>query len=450
MPFTALLDRQRRHFASGATLPLEARQGYLAALREMITDHQTQMAEALAADLGKSPAEAHLTETGMLLAELTHLEKALPRLLKPKKAAIPAVHRPARGEVRPMPYGSTLILSPWNYPLLLSLQPLMAALAAGNTVLLKPSAYAPASSALLKEMLDKTFDPDLVAVVEGGREQNAALLEQRYDLIFFTGSPAVGRVVMERAAKHLTPVVLELGGKSPVYVDKTADLKVAARRIVFGKLINAGQTCVAPDYVLAHRMVKRELTELLLQELARQGGPRSGPLPHIVNEKHAERLKGLLDGQRLLCGGRWQGLTLSPTLVDEPDPASPLMQEEIFGPILPVLTVNGREEATAFLRARPAPLACYLFGREKALTGMAEALPFGGGCLNDTIVHLACPELPFGGVGESGMGRYHGDAGFWAFSYPKSLLVRGAGPDLPVRYRPYGKWKAAVVKKVLK
>ena len=448
----SLVGAQRAYFQSGATSPLSARRQALLALRRAVALHQDDIARALFLDLGKSKSEAYLTETGLVLQELSFLLRRLPSLAAPKRVKTPPALFPATSRVMRVPFGVTLILSPWNYPVLLTLQPLASALAAGNTAILKPSAYAPATSALLARLAEQAFDSRLVAVVQGGREQNAALLEQAYDMIFFTGGETVGRLVLEKAAQHLTPTVLELGGKSPVYVDESADLPLAARRIVFGKLLCAGQTCVAPDYVLAHRSIKAHLMTLLEREFERQTGGRPFPAgyPHIVNDRHACRLAGLLEGQRVVYGGLWEGLRLSPTLVDEPDPASPLMQEEIFGPVLPVLSCEGEREALDFLSSRPAPLAFYLFSRNNGqIARMTAALPFGGGCVNDTVMHLVSPSLPFGGVGASGMGSYHGAAGFEAFSRPQSLVL-GSRLDLPLRYQPYSPVKDFLVRRALR
>ena len=448
----SLVGAQRAYFQSGATRPLSARRQALLALRRAVALHQDALARALFLDLGKSKSEAYLTEIGLVLQELSFLLRRLPSLAAPKRVKTPPALFPATSRVMRVPFGVTLILSPWNYPVLLTLQPLASALAAGNTAILKPSAYAPATSALLARLAEQAFDSRLVAVVQGGREQNAALLEQAYDMIFFTGGETVGRLVLEKAAQHLTPTVLELGGKSPVYVDESADLPLAARRIVFGKLLCAGQTCVAPDYVLAHRSIKAHLMTLLEREFERQTGGRPFPAgyPHIVNDRHARRLAGLLEGQTVVYGGLWEGLRLSPTLVDEPDPASPLMQEEIFGPVLPVLSCEGEREALDFLSSRPAPLAFYLFSRNNGqIARMTAALPFGGGCVNDTVMHLISPSLPFGGVGASGMGSYHGAAGFEAFSRPQSLVL-GSRPDLPLRYQPYSPVKDFLVRRALR
>ena len=448
----SLVGAQRAYFQSGATRPLSARRQALLALRRAVALHQDDIARALFLDLGKSKSEAYLTETGLVLQELSFLLRRLPSLAAPKRVKTPPALFPATSRVMRVPFGVTLILSPWNYPVLLTLQPLASALAAGNTAILKPSAYAPATSALLARLAEQAFDSRLVAVVQGGREQNAALLEQAYDMIFFTGGETVGRLVLEKAAQHLTPTVLELGGKSPVYVDESADLPLAARRIVFGKLLCAGQTCVAPDYVLAHRSIKAHLMTLLEREFERQTGSRPFPAgyPRFVNDRHARRLAGLLEGQTVVYGGLWEGLRLSPTLVDEPDPASPLMQEEIFGPVLPVLSCEGEREALDFLSSRPAPLAFYLFSRNNGqIARMTAALPFGGGCVNDTVMHLVSPSLPFGGVGASGMGSYHGAAGFEAFSRPQSLVL-GSRLDLPLRYQPYSPVKDFLVRGALR
>ena len=332
-------------------------------------------------------------------------------------------------------------MAPWNYPVLLSLDPLIGAISAGNCAVLKPSAYAPATSAVLAEVIAAALPPELVTVVQGGREENQALLEEKFDYIFFTGSPDVGRYVMEKAAAHLTPVTLELGGKSPCIVTSSADLKMAARRIAFGKLVNAGQTCVAPDYLLVHTSVKEHLIPLLQKEVEHFLG--SDPLnnadfPKIVNEKHFRRLQGLLTEGTIRFGGQASDGRIAPTVIDNLTPDAPVMQEEIFGPILPILTYHELDEVIQFVQDRPKPLALYLFTRKKEEEDrILSRLSFGGGCVNDTIVHLATPHMPFGGVGESGMGGYHGKASFDTFSHQKSILKKANWLDLPVRYHPY-------------
>ncbi len=345
-------------------------------------------------------------------------------------------------------------MSPWNYPLMLTLAPLVAAIAAGNCAIVKPSAYSPCASAAIAKLAREVFDPAHVAVVEGGRAENEALLHQRFDFICFTGSVAVGKAVMAAAAPHLTPVCLELGGKSPCIVDETADIALAARRIVWGKFLNAGQTCVAPDYLLVHQSVKDQLARCMVEEIRRSFGDTPcthADYPRMVSEKHFTRVLGLMAGANKLCGGESVQATLhiAPTLVDGVDWGSPCMQEEIFGPLLPVLTFDALDEAIAHVSARPKPLACYLFTKDRAREAQVlRELSFGGGCVNDTVVHLATPRLPFGGVGESGMGNYHGHAGFETFSHKKSILKKALWLDLPLRYPPYKKIYLSLLRKL--
>ena len=365
------------------------------------------------------------------------------RLARERTVSTPLAQFAARSFRRPSPYGGTLIMSPWNYPILLTLSPLADAIAAGNTAVVKPSAYAAASGALLAKMIGECFPPEYVAVVTGGREENAALLEEKFDFVFFTGSQAVGREVLRHTAERLTPAVLELGGKSPCIVDETARLPLAARRIVFGKYLNCGQTCVAPDYILCHSSVKDRLVDALRREIRRQYGaePLDNPsYGRIVNEKHFQRLLGLIDPDKVAAGGqsRPETLQIAPTILDRVAGDDPVMQEEIFGPILPVLTYDRFEDLYAALADRAKPLALYLFSQDRARVREAMSrFRFGGGCVNDVVIHLASSELGFGGVGESGMGAYHGRAGFEAFSHTKSIVDKKTWMDLPMRYQPY-------------
>ena len=345
-------------------------------------------------------------------------------------------------------------MAPWNYPFQLTLSPLIGAIAAGNCAIVKPSAYAPATSHLIAELLGTIYDENYIAVIEGGREENSELLQQRFDTIFFTGGVQVGRLVMEQAAKWLTPVTLELGGKSPCLVDASADIQRAARRIVFGKLLNAGQTCVAPDYILVDQRVKAPLIEALRSEIHRQYGTNptlNENYPRIINEKHEQRLSAALAGQPILCGGLWNQHKLMPTLVDEPEPDSILMQEEIFGPILPILSYTHFSEALRFIEQREKPLAAYLFSEnQKHQDRFLRECSFGGGCINDTIIHLATSAMPFGGVGQSGMGGYHGFSSFKAFSHTKSIVDKSTWMDLPVRYQPVAPWKSKLLRQFMK
>lgn len=450
MDIEQLVSNQRAYFRSGATLPLTDRHAALKRLRAAILSHQDGINAALKADLNKSPFETYMCETGLVLGELACARKNLASWARDWSVPTPAALFPARSVVHPEPYGVVLIMAPWNYPVMLSLAPLVGALAAGCCVVLKPSAYAPAASAVLAKIIAPAFDPRHVAVVEGGRQENKTLLEQKFDYIFFTGSAAVGREVMAKAAANLTPVTLELGGKSPVIVDQTADVKLAARRIAFGKFLNAGQTCVAPDYLLVHERVKDRLVKELLACVTAFFGedPLENPdYVKMVNDKHYRRVQGLIAGERVLFGGQARYGKIAPTLLDGVTAESPVMQEEIFGPVLPVLTYSSLDEAINFINDRPRPLALYLFTRSKAVRRrVTREVSFGGGCVNDTVVHLANPHLPFGGVGESGMGGYHGKASFDTFTHYKSILKRAGWLDPPMRYHPYTRGKLLAVK----
>lgn len=455
MDIPALVSRQREYFLGGATLEPSERRESLLRLRKAILAREKEIAEALHADLRKSPFESYMSETGMVLDELRYIAKHLEKWSKPKRVPTPLSQFPSRSFICREPYGVTLVMSPWNYPFLLSLDPLIGSIAAGNCVILKPSAYAPHTSHLLADLISSVFSPAYVAVVEGGREENSSLLEQRFDFIFFTGSVSVGKLVMEKAARNLTPVVLELGGKSPCIIDETANLPMAARRLVFGKLLNAGQTCVAPDYVLVKRERKEDLISLLksnIQDALGQNPGKNPEFPKIINQKHFQRLCAILEGETILLGGETDeaALTIAPTVTDA-TAESLSMQEEIFGPILPILTYDKPDDAIRFIREREKPLALYLFTESKAFEKrILQEVSFGGGCINDTIIHLATHHMPFGGVGHSGMGSYHGKKSFDAFTHEKSIVKKSSSVDLPVRYHPYTEKKLKMLKKFLK
>lgn len=440
-----IVEAQRKFFQTGATLPAPFRVGMLRRLRDAVDRYEGEIGKALAADLGKSGYESFMCETGLVRGELSYMIRHTGRMAKERTVWTPLAQFASRSFQKPSPYGNTLIMSPWNYPVLLTLDPLADAIAAGNTAVVKPSAYAPATSALLAELIGGCFPPEYVAVVTGGRQENAALLEEKFDFVFFTGSQAVGKEVLRHTAEHLTPAVLELGGKSPCIVDETAKLPLAARRIVFGKYLNCGQTCVAPDYILCHSGVKDRLVEALCRELRRQYGeaPLQNPdYGRIVNEKHFQRLLGLIDPDKVVAGGQSSPGTLqiAPTIMDGVTPGDPVMQEEIFGPILPILTFDRFEGLYGALAGQPKPLALYLFSENRARVREAMSrFRFGGGCVNDVVIHLATSGMGFGGVGESGMGAYHGRAGFQAFSHTKSIVDKKTWMDLPMRYQPYQK-----------
>jgi aldehyde dehydrogenase (NAD+) len=395
-----------------------------------------------------------MSEIGILLHELHYMIGHLRKWSRTKHVPTPLAHFPSRSFILPEPYGVALVIAPWNYPVQLSLSPVIGAIAAGNCVVLKPSAYAPATSHALAELLGSCFDPAFVTVIEGGRAQNQALLSEKFDYIFFTGSVDVGRYVMECASKNLTPVSLELGGKSPVIVDETADIPSAARRVVFGKVMNAGQTCVAPDYVLVQENVREPFLKALRKavEDCFPGGDERD-MPHIVSDKHFERLTGLMKSGTVYCGGQTDAATrhISPTILVNVKSDDPVMQEEIFGPILPVLTFQKLDEAVSFVNARPHPLALYLFTSSKETEKtVLKSVRFGGGCVNDTIVHLANPNMGFGGVGDSGMGSYHGKRSFDTFTHYKSILKKPGWMDLNMRYHPYSAKKEKTVRMLLK
>lgn len=443
MDIEKLVARQRAFFRSGATLDLAYRRRALDKLATAIRAREAELLAALKADLGKSGTEGYLCEIGMTLSELSHVRRHFAGWARDQRVSSPLALFPARSTVIREPYGVTLVMSPWNYPLLLSLDPLIGAIAAGNCCVIKPSAYAPATSAAVRALVEDCFPAEYVAVVEGGRAENQALLDQKFDYIFFTGGVEVGRHVMEKAARYLTPVTLELGGKSPCVVDKTANLDLAAKRIAFGKLLNCGQTCVAPDYLLIDRTVKDKFLPRLKYWMAALYGEE--PLDnegfvHVVNRKHFERLCALIDPSKVTWGGKSDPDTLriQPTILDDVSPEDPVMQEEIFGPVLPVLTFDHIREAEAFILDRPRPLALYLFSRDRVVQSrFTHRIPFGGGCINDTIMHLANPNLPFGGTGNSGMGCYHGRYSFDTFSRPKGVVHSSDRVDIPLRYPPY-------------
>lgn len=454
MDLSDLVQKQKAWFQTGATQSLEARQTALKALYETVKNMEGDVARALEQDLGKAPCESYLGETGLVLHEIRYHLAHVKGWMRARPGPVSWLHFPARSEIRPRPLGVSLIISPWNYPFHLCLMPLIGALSAGCCGVVKPSEYAPATAEVVEHVLKRALPQDQAAVVQGGREETEKLLEQPFDHIFFTGSQAVGKAVMAAAAKNLTPVTLELGGKSPVILDHTADLKTAARRIAFGKVLNAGQTCVAPDYLLLEQGLQEKFLahyRAALEDFF-PGGNLS-QMARIVSRRHFAEKKALLAGQNAAIGGGWDEETgkISPTVLVDVDPASPVMQEEIFAPILPVIPWQTLDEAIAFVQERPWPLALYLFTRDKrAERRVLEECDFGGGCVNDTIIHLASPGLPFGGVGPSGMGQYHGKYSFDAFSHFQAIVHRGNRPHIPVRDLPYAKEKERLARWLLK
>lgn len=451
-----ILEKQHRLFQEGATLPVSFRLSQLQKLKDGIRRYEEKLDQALEADLGKSRMESYMCEIGLTLSELTWMQKHLRSLVREKRVVTPLAQFAARSFRSPSPYGTVLIMSPWNYPVLLTLEPLIDAIAAGNTVVIKPSAYAEHTSAVLKEMLKECFPSEYVAVVTGGRAENKALLEQRFDKIFFTGGKTVGREVLRHAAEYLTPVTLELGGKSPCIVDKSAKIPLAAKRIVFGKYLNCGQTCVAPDYILCDRTVYAELILALQKEITAQFGedPLKNPdYGKIINQKHYDRIMGLIDPDKVVCGGCGDGqsLRIAPTIMKNVTFSDTVMGEEIFGPVLPILTYDTLEEAINIVEEHPHPLALYLFSEDKgAQKKVLELCHFGGGCINDTIIHLATSAMPFGGVGESGMGGYHGKTGFETFSHFRSIVDKKTWMDLPIRYQRYSRMKERLLRVFLR
>lgn len=451
-----IIERQQKFFASGSTLPVASRLQALKKLRDVIVSREAQIHDALKQDLGKSNMESYMCETGMVLSELSHMIRHLPRYAKERRVRTPLAQYVSRSYRKPSPYGTVLIMSPWNYPFMLTLDPLVDALAAGNTALIKPSAYSPATSRVIELIISECFSPDYVAVIQGGRQENQFLLSQKFDYIFFTGSQQVGKEVLRQAAPHLTPVTLELGGKSPCIVDKTANLKLAARRIVFGKYLNCGQTCVAPDYILCDESIKDELIRQLTAQIKIQFGEK--PLEnenygHIINQKHFQRILGLIQKEKVVWGGSSNPDTLqiAPTVLSPVAWEDPVMQEEIFGPLLPILTYRDLEDVIGQIESRPHPLALYLFSSDKqAIRQVTSRCRYGGGCVNDTIIHLATSQMGFGGFGESGMGAYHGKVGFDTFSHYKSMVDKKTFLDLPMRYQPYKKLNEKLVRMFLK
>ncbi len=452
----SLVNRQRKYFQTGATLPVSTRISALRRLYDAISKHEKEINEALRKDLGKSGFESYMCETGMVLEELSYMLKHTPRFAREKRVRTPLAQFHSRSCQKPSPYGVTLIMSPWNYPFMLTLSPLADALAAGNTAVVKPSAYSPHTSDVILRILSQCFEPKYVAVVTGGRAENTCLLREHFDYIFFTGSQTVGKEVMRNAAEHLTPVTLELGGKSPCIVDQTANIKLAARRIVFGKYLNCGQTCVAPDYIYCHRSVKDKLVSEVKKQIQKQYGkqPLSNPdYDKIINEKHFDRILGLIDKKIVVHGGSSdrKALRIEPTVLDNVTFSDAVMQEEIFGPVMPILVFDSLDEVIRNVNAMPHPLALYLFTSDNAAAKkVTSRCGFGGGCINDTIIHLATTEMGFGGFGESGMGAYHGKIGFDTFSHYKSIVDKKTWIDLPMRYQPYRKMHEKMVRFFLK
>lgn len=451
-----VLNAQRAFFKTGTTLPVEYRVAALKKLQAAILANEEKINQALKADLGKSNFEGYMCEIGLTLAEISHMLKHIRSYAKEHTVLTPLAQFASRSYQKPSPKGNVLIMSPWNYPFLLTMDPLVSALAAGNTVIVKPSAYSPATTAIMQEILQSCFEEKYVALITGGREENQQLLELKFDHIFFTGSQAVGKTVMEKAAKHLTPVTLELGGKSPCIVDETAKIGLAAKRIVFGKYLNCGQTCVAPDYVLCDAAVVDQFKKAVVKQIRKQFGknPLSNPnYGKMVNQKHFNRVMGLIDQDKVIAGGQCKldTLQIAPTVMADVSWQDKIMQEEIFGPVLPIITVEDVSQIPDLLYDKQKPLAFYLFSEDKeTIRELTSRCSFGGGCVNDTIIHLATNYMGFGGVGESGMGTYHGKLGFETFSHTKSIVDKKTWLDLPMRYQPYRTSMLKLIKFFLK
>lgn len=443
MRYDKLLEQQRKFFYSGATKEYSYRVNALKALRESLIYYEDEINQALMDDLGKSPYETFITEYGLALQQISSVLRDLKGWMKPRAKSVGVTGFPGKAFELVEPYGLTLIISPWNYPLSLAIQPLIGAIAAGNCAVVKPSELSPHTSNVIEKILSRAFPKEYVATVLGGKEESEQLLEQRFDYIFFTGSTAVGRSIMEKAARHLTPVTLELGGKSPCIITADADIQETAKNIAYGKVMNSGQICIAPDYVLVDETVK----EQFCREFARQckqmiGDALTNPrYPRIINTRHFDRLERLMEGVTVYSGGRSErsALKIEPTILIDVKPNSPVMQEEIFGPLLPVISCKTLEEALTFVEEREKPLALYLFTKSKnTQKRVLNRLSFGGACVNDTISHITCDGLGFGGVGESGMGAYHGAHSFETFSHRKGIYKKSGLIDMPMRYQPYG------------
>ena len=452
----SIIEKQRAYFETGATLPVRNRIAALKKLYATVKSKEKAITDALTSDLGKSAMEGFMCEAGLVMGEISYMLKHTRKFAKDAWRMTCITNFAAKSFVKSSPYGNVLIMSPWNYPFLLTMDPLVDAIAAGNTVIVKPSAYSPATSAVIAKLISEAFDPEYVAVVTGGRAENTCLLEQKFDYIFFTGSQNVGKEVLRKAAEHLTPSTLELGGKSPCIIDSSAKVALAAKRIVWGKYLNCGQTCVAPDYVLCHEAVKDKFIAELKKQITKQFGenPLTNPTyGKIINAKHFERVCGLIDSAKVVHGGKSDAssLKIEPTVMDNITWNDKVMGEEIFGPVLPIVTYKSEDEIYETVRTHQKPLALYLFTTNKGLEKrVLSRCAFGGGCVNDVVVHLATNNMGFGGVGESGMGAYHGKVGFDTFSHKKSIVDKKNWIDVNMRYQPYSKFNEFLLRLFLK
>lgn len=438
-----LLENQKKYYKTGVTIPVKFRIEQLKKLYAAIKKYEDEINNALKSDLGKSSYESFMCETGLALSEISYMIRHAKKFAKAKTVKTPLAQFASHSFKQPVPYGNTLIMSPWNYPFLLTINPLADAISAGNTAIVKPSAYSPQTSKIIEKIIKECFSSEYIAIVTGGRAENSTLLNQKFDFIFFTGSQAVGKEVLRHGAENLTPVVLELGGKSPCIVDSTANLKLAAKRIVFGKYLNCGQTCVAPDYILCESKIKNLFIKEIIKQIKLQYG--ENPLENknygkIINQKHFERLCNLIDSKKVIFGGKNNSETcqIEPTVMDNVKYEDAVMGEEIFGPIMPILTFDDFDTLISELKEKDKPLALYIFsGNKKHIKKTSTELRYGGGCINDVVIHLATSEMGFGGTGASGIGSYHGKEGFNAFSHYKSIVDKKTWLDLPMRYQPY-------------
>lgn len=451
-----LIDKQREFFNTGVTREYEFRIHQLNRLRQVIKDNEKAILKAVYHDLGKHEFETYASELMTIYNELHYMITHLRKLMKPTKTTFPLIRPIINSQIEYEPLGSVLIISPWNYPVSLAITPIIGAIAAGNTIVLKPSEISGHVTQVLVKMISENFNDKYIAVVEGEAEETQELLDQGFDHVFFTGSTQVGREVMKTAAKHLTPVTLELGGKSPAIIAEDADLEKAARRIAWGKTLNGGQTCIAPDYVYVHRSVKQKFVRLLQEAQIDTFGPdmlNSEYYTHMISEDHFNHMKELMEGQTILHGGQTdkESLRVALTLIDEPDPDSPIMQEEIFGPLLPIISYDHITEVKRFVESRPKPLALYLFTESNSLKEYVKSyFSFGGGTINHTLVHYIDNTLPFGGVGHSGIGGYHGKHSFDTFSNEKPVVDVTTIADPSLLYAPYSDWKVDLIKTYLK
>lgn len=452
----SLLTAQKEFFSSGKTRDVSVRIEQLKKLKQLLIDNEQLLIEEVHKDFSKSAFETYVTEIGLVITDINFALKNIDQWTKEQAVSTSLVNFPSKNFIITEPYGCALIIAPWNYPILLALQPLVGAIAAGNTAILKPSELTPNTSSTLERLISNEFSPEYIKVVLGGVEESSALVKMDFDYIFFTGSTKVGKIIMREAAEKLTPLTLELGGKSPCIVEETANIEISAKRIAWGKFINAGQTCVAPDYLLVQESVKEQFLEYLKQAVIQLYGedPKNSPdFPRIINHTHFDRLKLLLSDGDIVVGGEVdrESKYIAPTVIDNITLDDAIMKEEIFGPILPVLSFNKMEECEKIINARPRPLALYVFTSTQDVEDkILRNISFGGGAVNDTIAQLGNHHLSFGGVGASGFGSYHGKASFDSFSHKKSVMKKPFWPDLPFRYAPYGDVKLELVKKILK